>query len=157
MFDILRGTRITFYLHLFNEAWAHHHCKFNGQCIGPLRNISYPSFGQICRRCEVLRSSGAVVGQVHSKDHRHDHRRDEAQQQAPCPRHPHWVAAGLGDAAGTLMQRWVPSTGSGHDSETRGLRSSGSPRNNYVFKLNCATSTKTKQEVECRFKEISTI
>lgn len=57
---------------------AHHHCKFNSQCIVPLRNISYPSFGQICCRCEVLRSTGAVVGQVHSKDHRYDHRRDEA-------------------------------------------------------------------------------
>lgn len=59
-------------------AGEEHHSKFNSQCIFTSGKASHPSLGQICSRCEVLSCTGAVVGQVHSKDHCHDHHGDEA-------------------------------------------------------------------------------
>lgn len=78
---------------------------------------SYPVFGQICGWHAVHLPIGGVVGQVDSQHHRQHQDPEETEQQHPGPGHPHPVTPGERAAAVALLQRLVPPTGPGHDSE----------------------------------------
>lgn len=78
---------------------------------------SYPVFGQVCSRHAVHMSIAGVVRQVDPQHHRQHQNSEEAQQKYPGPGHPHPVTAGERAAAVALLQRLVPPTWPGHDSE----------------------------------------